>query len=219
MIKKFTILGERCSGTNYLEELLLANFDISVTWEYGWKHFFGKYDFKKTENENETLFIGIVRHPVEWLNSFFKNQHHVPNAPRPIHNFLFDNFYSICKNEQTDMNIFTNKKYKNIFELRFLKNYYLLNSMPNNVQNYILITYENLRDNTASVLDLIQSKFNLTKRSEEYKNITYYKKEKNKFYSKKSNMVIPPLYQKLCTRFLNKQQEQRLGYNTKIIKN
>lgn len=219
MIKKFTILGERCSGTTYLDALMTANFDISVTWEYGWKHSIGLYDFKKTENENETLFIGIVRHPIEWLNSLFKNQHHIPNAPRPIHNFLFDNFNASNKNETIDRNFVTNKKYKNIFELRFLKNYYLLNSMPNNVQNYILITYENLRDNTASVLDLIQSKFNLTKRSEEYKNITNYKNQKDRPYSKKSNMVIPPLYQKLCTVFLNKQQEQRLGYNTKIIKN
>ena len=39
MIKKFTIYGERCSGTNYLENLILVNFDVNLTWEYGWKHF------------------------------------------------------------------------------------------------------------------------------------------------------------------------------------
>ena len=70
MIKKFTILGERCSGTNYLEELITSNFDIDVTWDYGWKHFFGFYNFKKTNEEDETLFIGIVRHPISWINSF-----------------------------------------------------------------------------------------------------------------------------------------------------
>lgn len=39
MIKKVTIYGERCSGTNYLEELLTENFDVTLVWDYGWKHF------------------------------------------------------------------------------------------------------------------------------------------------------------------------------------
>ena len=43
MITQFTIFGERCSGTNYLEECILNNFDINVTWKYGWKLFL---DFK-----------------------------------------------------------------------------------------------------------------------------------------------------------------------------
>ena len=41
MLKKVTIYGERCSGTNYLENLLLLNFDIEIVWDYGSKHFFG----------------------------------------------------------------------------------------------------------------------------------------------------------------------------------
>jgi hypothetical protein len=41
MLKKYTIYGERCSGTNYLENIINMNFDVNVTWEYGWKHFFG----------------------------------------------------------------------------------------------------------------------------------------------------------------------------------
>jgi hypothetical protein len=73
MIKKFTIFGERCSGTNYLEELIKTNFNINLTWKYGWKHFFGFYNFQKTQDEDETLFIGIVRHPIYWINSFFMN--------------------------------------------------------------------------------------------------------------------------------------------------
>ena len=40
-IKNFTIFGERCSGTNYVQQLILKNFDTEITWKYGWKHFFG----------------------------------------------------------------------------------------------------------------------------------------------------------------------------------
>ena len=44
MLKKYTIYGERCSGTNYLESIININFDSNITWEYGWKHFFGFQD-------------------------------------------------------------------------------------------------------------------------------------------------------------------------------
>ena len=60
MIKKYTIYGERCSGTNYLENIIDINFDVNLTWEYGHKHFFGHQD-NKLKNSDDTLFICIVR--------------------------------------------------------------------------------------------------------------------------------------------------------------
>ena len=39
MLKKYTIYGERCSGTSYLQNIMDINFDIQLSWEYGWKHF------------------------------------------------------------------------------------------------------------------------------------------------------------------------------------
>jgi hypothetical protein len=210
MVKNFAILGERCSGTNYLEELMLTNFDINITSDYGHKHFFGTYNFKKTETENETLFIGIVRHPMDWLNSFFDKLHHVPKHLHPINNFLTDNFYSVGFDKQ-DANFITGKKYKNIFELRFVKNNYLMNTMYNNVKNYILINYENLSNNTTNVLNMIQTKFNLTKKFPLYKNILYYKKELNHTF-KKTERHFPKKYHLLCIANLNKQQEAALGY-------
>jgi hypothetical protein len=218
MIEKFTILGERCSGTNFLEELMKTNFNINVTWEYGWKHFFGFYDFKKTENEDKTLFIGIVRHPIYWIESFFREQHHIPKKPINIDKFLFDEFYSIDSNNNVmkeDLNYITGKKYKNIFELRFLKNYYLINTMPNNVKNYILINYENLRDNYEVILDNIKNKFNLIQNFPIYKNITYYKQEKDKNFKKK-NFTLPIKYQLLSFLYLNKIQEAKLGYKLEL---
>jgi hypothetical protein len=220
MIKNFTILGERCSGTNYLEELIKTNFNIDITWKYGWKHFFGFYNFQKNQEEDETLFIGIVRHPIYWIDSFFREQHHIPNKPKNLDSFLFNEFYSIDEknnNEiiKNDFNYITGKKYKNIFELRFLKNSYLINTMPNNVKNYILINYENLRDNTNNVLSIIEQRFSLIKKFEIYKNIDYYKNYKNKKYNNKK-IQIPIKYQIICSLNLNKIQEAKLGYNINV---
>lgn len=40
MLKKYTIYGERCSGTNYLQNIMNLNFNIKLTHEYGKKTFF-----------------------------------------------------------------------------------------------------------------------------------------------------------------------------------
>ena len=75
-IKYFTIYGERCSGTNFLMQSITENFNIEYTTKYCWKHFFGHYKFENNEEEDETLFIGIIREPISWIDSFFKKKHH-----------------------------------------------------------------------------------------------------------------------------------------------
>ena len=34
-ITKYTIYGERCSGTNYLQNIIQLNYDAQIVWEYG----------------------------------------------------------------------------------------------------------------------------------------------------------------------------------------
>jgi hypothetical protein len=45
MITNIVIFGERCTGTNYLENIIKINFDIEFyKFKYGFKHFFGFKD-------------------------------------------------------------------------------------------------------------------------------------------------------------------------------
>ena len=105
---------------------------------------FNKYD----RPLDDTLFIGIVRNPIYWINSFSRELHHIPNENKALSSFLHNEFYSIDENTNNivlqDLNYVTLKKYINIFELRKMKNFYLLNVMPKKVKNYILINYESL---------------------------------------------------------------------------
>jgi len=222
IIKKYTIYGERCSGTNYLEQLMAANFDISFTSEYGHKHFFGHKQLDKLDT-SDTLFICIVRHPITWLNSFFREQHHIPNRPISLDQFLFNTWYSVDDENHIiseDMRISilpdesSTTPYKNIFEMRFYKHYYLLNILPRQVKHYILIQYENLRDNTNAVLNTISTRFNLTPKQPAYVNIHYYKNMPDKIYDKHitSEINIPKSIIFLCWKYLNHHQERRLGY-------
>lgn len=171
-IIKFTILGERCSGTNYLENLVQKNLDIIITWEYGWKHFFGFSDYSKAD---DTLFIGIYRNLLDMLDSLYVEHHHLPHHLRREYgcdpsNFLQkecfsydDHNYSLDQRVEImeDRNIYTKERYNNILEMRATKMKFLLNDMKNRTKNYILISYEDLVKNWDKFLLDISQKYNI----------------------------------------------------------
>ena len=227
---KFVILGERCSGTNFLEEAMTQNFDITYTSEYGNKHFFCNNNYARANED--TIFIGVVRNPIYWLNSFSKELYHIPSVNKTLQNFLFNEFYSVFDEQQNkksmlDFNIFSNNteivntkdlnylngnKYKNIFEMRKLKNHYLMNIMPRKVKNYILVNYESLLYNYDTTLNNIQSKFELIKKNDTYVKIKNYKKSDTYNFKQQrmitfKNELIDVIWNNLDTR-----HENGLGY-------
>jgi hypothetical protein len=234
-IKKFAILGERCSGTNFLEESILSNFNIAHTIEHGNKHFFcfNKYD---KVNTADTLFIGIIRNPIYWLNSFSKELHHVPEINRKnLKTFLFNEFYSVAdeisvsnndtaflmnstpytykyKTNLEDLNYVTGQKYKNIFELRKVKNNYLVNIMPTQVKHFILINYEDLLYNYDRTLSDLKMKFNLIQTTKKFEIVTKYKKSETYKFVRQRLISFPENLIKLIWTNLDVKQEASLGY-------
>lgn len=164
MIKRFTIYGERCSGTNYLQELIEMNFDVETTWDYGWKHFFG---FNDVSNSDDTLFICIIRDPYTWLNSLYRIPHHITHTIRgDATKFLNNEVFSYddhnesrdeTKEMMNDRHIYTNERYKNIFELRYTKLNYLTVDLPTKVKHHIFIRYEDLLYDFKNTMNLIKS--------------------------------------------------------------
>ena len=191
MIKKVQIYGERCSGTNYLERILCLNFDVEIIWNYGWKHFFG---FSDLSNSDDVLFIGIIRNLEDWINSLHREKHHLPpHLTENIKTFLTDTFYSIDENNNEimdDRNIDTGERYKNIYELRLVKNKYLVEKMPNLVKNYCLITYDELIDDFLGTMNKLKNydlkiKDNIAFPS----NTEYYKDSLDILFVKKENHI------------------------------
>lgn len=207
-MKKVTIYGERCSGTNYLEQLLLLNFDVEITWNYGWKHFFG---FNDLTNTDDILFIGIVRNLYDWINSLYREKHHLSKElTSDIYTFLTHEFYSFYTTEtfeltdneiMTDRNMETNERYKNIFELRRVKNKFLIQKMPILVKNYCIITHDELLINFKDIMYKLKNCGLEVKKDIDFPlNVTYYKTNKNVEYKKKVNEISKEIIDNLIMK-------------------
>jgi hypothetical protein len=115
-----------------------------------------------------------------------------------VDTFLTDTFYSV-QNDGTelmhDRNMETGERYKNIFELRHIKNKFLIEKMPTLVKNYCLITYDNLVQNFMRTMNRLKrchlplKKTGLLFPQLFPQNVLYYKKNKNTLFKKKPNEI------------------------------
>lgn len=214
MAKNFTILGERCSGTNFLQKAIVENFRLEITWQYGWKHFFGHNSYANSDN---TIFFSIIRHPLDWVNSFFRNPHHIAGSMRGnIHGFLNDQVVSVYdsgKGKQgrdmiEDYHIHKKRRYHNIFEMRNVKADFQ-KSMDERVTHHFFLKYEDLRDEYEVVLQEIAELFDLNFVNDKIIPATTYKM---------TNQPYVPNHQRTFTHIdiLNKvdfKSELRYGYD------
>ena len=170
-IENFTIFGERCSGTNFLENAISKNFDLDLTWDYCWKHWFGNHvNFSDSDN---TLFLCIYRDPVDWINSLYKRKHHISEDIKTVKDFLTKPILSMDGNDkkkelQNTRNIYTGKIYKNIFELRAVKLHFLLKEMPRKAKHVEVISYEDFCNNYNKIMENLKKKYNLTVKTHKF---------------------------------------------------
>lgn len=230
MSQQFTILGERCSGTNWLQNLILSNFEMTLIpieslkehgWNpiLGWKHFFGYKGFDKLLKEKkELIYFCIVRNPIDYFVSFYKNPHHQSKERlKDMETFLLSEFYSIdleIGDELYRDRKYDGSRYKNIFEMRSCKCKYLLDILPNLVKNYYFIRYEDLKIDPIKILKEIENKFNLKNKDKEY----YIEKRyvscnginENREY--KENYYIDSNIKKIIHDNLDWEIEEKIGY-------
>jgi hypothetical protein len=147
-----------------------------VTWRYGWKHFFGHEEqIPQIQQSEDCVFFAIVRNPVDYFISFYRNPHHQPEErTKDLKTFLTSEFYSLYEpnhpkygqEELGDRNFRTGLRYKNIFELRSVKCHFLKHTFPALTSNYHFIRYEDLKYHPDETLDRIRTIFNLERRVE-----------------------------------------------------
>ena len=207
-IDKFTIYGERHSGTNFLEQCIKERFGLELTYFFGFKHFFG---WAKPETISyhpislHTLFIGIVRDPYEWIMANFILPHHYDhNRPKDINTFLLGEWYSVNEyggSIKEDKNFMTEQRYKNIFDMRTTKYRYLSEIMPVIAPNYVLFSYDSFLKNHDNYLNILQNRFYLKKRGESPRPII------------KNSYSVSPEIKTIIDNNLDWELEQSLGFS------
>lgn len=241
-IKRYKVCGERCTGTNFLDKLLQANFpSISRVGrsEFGQKHFlwwFGnnldlekliKLKYSPTAvdlfGSENCLFVVVVRDPYDWLRSFFLEPHYVDEklAEGSFSNFLRgewklnNHFYLDSPKEGQygeidNLNPWTKSPFSNVIHLRQSKinNYLVLSKI---VDNYLLVKYEDVRDNPEEFVNFVSTYFKLAK-NYQFVPINTYKGTTSELYTKKQYFPIPQNDLKFINNQIDWKIENSIGY-------
>lgn len=177
----YFIYGERSSGTNILHETIKLNFkDDLLKYDMDKKHFF---NFTTVENVEECLYISIVRDPIDWINSLYRNPHLIScelfedktkfishefktwDKTRKEINSIFrtkikdprtQKYIEVDTENLNGRHIYTDQTYKNIFEMRHIKLKFMFEDLPKLLSNYIIIKYEDLINDFENTMNKLK---------------------------------------------------------------
>lgn len=177
----FQIFGERCSGTNFLEELLPLNFALSSFRNYGWKHGFPNM----SAIAPDSLIVAVFREPLSWLTSMYRKPWHtteelqkaafskfirmewksVVDKRNYFRRYEADGRGEDCVGQllQLDRHPVTGAAFKNILRLRSSKAAGHLGFRRREC-NCVLVRYEMAASRTEDLLDAIATAFNLPRK-------------------------------------------------------
>lgn len=162
------VVGERVSGTCFIQSLIAQNTRLRPVSPYGHKHFYQDIGKLRREENDDTLFVFISRDLVEWLNSFKNNTFHAEASIRnckDMSSFLrmewkcvFDKTSGTSESSSqygTEMlcerNPSDGKRFRNVVQMRNSKMWHFL-GVQEHVQNYLHVRYEDVRDNPEKFL-------------------------------------------------------------------
>lgn len=176
-IERVCVLGERVSGTSFLEKLLTENTSLISVLPYNHKHFFQDINLIRKSDTRDTLFIFISRDIIEWLNSFLVNTFHADKDIRKcksMNEFIRKEWKCVFdatsgtrdtekhfgKEMMFERNPSDGKRFSNVIQMRNAKMKHFL-SLKNEVENFLHLKYEDVRDSPKEYLEGICEMFNI----------------------------------------------------------
>lgn len=208
-MRKISIVGERCTGTNWIESLFTENFSLESAHTFGWKHApsFGFMDNPLSTSQN-TLFVFVVRNSLDWLRSFYNAPHHVKERKTSLEAFIEENPWISRDNgviRTTDS--LHMKPFADLLDMRHKKHAHWLEistlSSAVSVINAVWVRYEDVLENPEKFLSNMQEKFELTlRRDTEPFNLL------NKQYKKKTTVKVFDRSEHSADQFWNQGPEK-----------
>lgn len=233
-IKKLFVISERCSGSNYINCLVLQNFEVKDE-RLGQKHFPPWYDLPEMmyrgnsqyytfAGTEDFLFIIIFRNPYDWVRSIHQKPFHAHSSLVDVpfskfirtpwklspHNKTAQEQHTL--NHLVDRNPVTGSPFDNVLKLRTAKIKNMLQILDR-APNVYYINYETVRDHPQEVLQEIKSLFRIAAKPS-YVPVTKYKGKENKEEFK------PKVYKSISQKdldYINSQLdpliEAQIGYS------
>ena len=100
--RRLQILGERCSGTNFVSELLCRNLGLERTEAVGFKHWF----VGDGAVPNDVLVVVVERRADDWLRSLHRQPWHAHPSLRnlPLHRFARAEWHCVWDDDRFGIN-------------------------------------------------------------------------------------------------------------------
>ena len=234
-ISSFVLMGERCSGTKFVNSLVSANLNIKGDQLFH-KHFLpwlnvskrakiNPYQLTNTEttqlfnNTEHILFIFLVRDPYDWIRSFYQHPYHVKGElTKDFSTFISSNWECYWQESNPEItkidnwNPWTGRKFINVLELRKYKNLNFI-QVSSLVKNYLLVRYEDVRDNQEGFIEFISSFYSIEKNEDFKPNLNYVGFDENTQEFEIPKYFIPDLKQVIhINRSIDWNVERDLGY-------
>jgi hypothetical protein len=223
-IEQFKIIGERCSGTYYVQRLIEHNLDIPHTNEYGHKHFWGT---RKEKYPKNLLLVCVVREPYSWLQSFFEKKWHIPKhlQKTDFKTFIQSEIYSV-KDENipsiagdvgseilADRSYITRRRFKNIFDLRHTKMNFLFHEFPSMCSNMIIVRLEDFQANFIKSLSDIAHEFEIPTKLYPFEDLLNYKGNPTLHLYKKKELKLNKEEIEIIDENIDETWERVLNYS------
>ena len=227
MITQVKIIGERVSGTCFIDKLVRNNTPLTINPDFGHKHFFQEIENIKKKKTDHILFIYITRDIIEWLQSFIQSTYHASEPIRSCKNFsefirhewscIYDETFGIKplnklykKEMMNERDPVTKKRFKNVMKLRTSKIQHSL-LIEDFVENFVHVRYEDVRDEPELFIETICRMFQIPK-NVEFTPIVHVKGRGTIKYVRKTYPEIKEEDLKYIISEMDEDIEKKIGY-------
>lgn len=176
MITNICILGERTSGTTFIQALISSNTDVKFNSSFGHKHFRQDIDKIEKTDTSQILFIFITRDVLQWLQSLNVNTFHADLPLRRCTDFSkFIRMEWKCIEDETsgvsqldkkygqemmyERDPITGERFSNAIKMRTSKIQHYLVDVSSKVEHFEHVRYESVRDDPQEWLRKICEKY------------------------------------------------------------
>lgn len=173
---KFQVLGERCSGTNYVSRLITANFPMRQGRGTVWKHGFPAFQAAPAE----VVFVVVFREVFGWLASMYGKPWHTTSDLRekPFSEFIRAPWTTIVDTPRhfaldssvrgqplnLDLDPISGAPFENLLAMRGAKMRALL-SLPERGAKVVYVTHAEATKNPQALIRLVAAATEVAARS------------------------------------------------------